>query len=170
MQDWIVPAVVGVLALLAVVLGFVLWRVHAGTARELRAAHAESASLRAQIDDIERRLATATAPRLRQETEFVITHLGEDDEQAGARHAAQVEPVDSALFADLVLRETVVKAASLAHGLRRALAPETRNRIRFEMKREVKRSRKQRRSDLREARRDREAQQRAGMTDSEDAA
>ncbi len=165
------PAVVGVLALLAVVLGFVLWRVHAGTARELRAAHAEAASLRAQIDDIERRLAAATAaPRLRQETEFVITHLGEDDEQAGARHAAQVEPVDSALFADLVLRETVVKAASLAHGLRRALAPETRNRIRFEMKREVKRSRKQRRSDLREARRDREAQQRAGMTDSEDAA
>ena len=128
-------------------------------------------SLRAQIDDIERRLAAATAAsRLRQETEFVITHLGEDDEQAGARRAAQVEPVDSALFADLVLRETVVKAASLAHGLRRALAPETRNRIRFEMKREVKRSRKQRRSDLREARRDREAQQRAGMTDSEDAA
>ena len=172
MQDWIVPAVVGVLALLAVVLGFVLWRVHVGTARELRATRAEAASLRAQIDDVERRLAAATpAPRVRQDTEFVITHLGEDDEQPASRHAAPVEPVDSALFADLVLRETVVKAASLAHGLRRALAPETRNRIRFEMKREVKRSRKQRRAELREARRDREARQRAGMThDDEDAA
>ena len=172
MQDWIVPAVVGVLALLAVVLGFVLWREHVGTARELRATHAEAASLRAQLDDVERRLAAATpAPRPRQDTEFVITHLGEDVEQAAARHAASVEPVDSALFADLVLRETVVKAASLAHGLRRALSPETRNRIRFEMKREVKRSRKQRRAELREARRDREARQRAGMThDDEDAA
>ena len=64
-----------------------------------------------------------------------------------------VERVDSALFADLVLRETVVKAASLTHGLRRALAPEVRNRIRFEMGREVKRARKQRRADLKAARR-----------------
>ena len=37
----------------------------------------------------------------------------------------------------MVLRETVVKAASLAHGVRRGLAPATRNRIRFEMKQEV---------------------------------
>ena len=40
-------------------------------------------------------------------------------------------------------------------------SPETRNRIRFEMRREVKRARKQRRADLREARREWEARQRA---------
>ena len=64
-----------------------------------------------------------------------------------------------------MLRETVVQAASLFHGVRRALSPENRNRIRFEMRREVKRSRKQRRADLREARRDWEARQRAAMVD-----
>ncbi len=68
-----------------------------------------------------------------------------------------------------MLRETVVKAASLAHGVRRALDPETRNRIRFEMKREVKRARKQRRADTRQARREWEARQRAGL-DSEGSA
>ena len=67
------------------------------------------------------------------------------------------------LFADLVLRETVVKAAALVHGLRRALAPETRNRIRFEMRREVKRARKQRRADTRQARREWTSRQRAQM-------
>ena len=65
------------------------------------------------------------------------------------------------MFADIVLRETVMQAASLAAGLRRALSPEVRNRIRFEMRREVKRARKQRRADLREARREWEARQRA---------
>ena len=78
--------------------------------------------------------------------------------------------MDRALFADLVLRETVVKAAGLAHGVRRAWAPETRNRIRFEMKREVKRARKQRRADIKEARREWAARQRADMSDGEDAA
>jgi hypothetical protein len=62
-----------------------------------------------------------------------------------------------------VLRETVVKAASLAHGLRRGLAPATRNRIRFEMKQEVRRSRKQRRADLKAAQRDLHARQRRAM-------
>ena len=51
-----------------------------------------------------------------------------------------------------MLRESLVKAASLGYGVRRALAPETRNRIRFEMKREVKRSRRQRRAELKEVR------------------
>jgi hypothetical protein len=93
--------------------------------------------------------------------DYVITHLGEPEEP-------EVEPaptVAPGLFADLVLRETVVQTASLFHGVRRALSPETRNRIRFEMRREVKRSRKQRRADLREARREWEARQRAALVD-----
>ena len=59
--------------------------------------------------------------------------------------------IDGSLFADLVLRESVVKGISLAYGVRRALSPETRNRIRFLMRQEVRRSRKQRRADLRAA-------------------
>jgi hypothetical protein len=175
MQEWIVPAALGALTLAALVLAVVLLRSRATTARELRSAHAETASLRAQIEDIERRLAASlTAPRPRVDPDYVITDLGEAgpdaSEPAPAGGDGAVEPIDSALFADLVLRETVVKTASLAHGLRRALAPETRNRIRFEMRREVKRSRKQRRADLKEARRAWEATQRAGLDPDEDAA
>ena len=94
--------------------------------------------------------------------EYVITHLGQPEPEPEVEAVPTVAP---GLFADLVLRETVVQAASLFHGVRRALAPEMRNRIRFEMRREVKRSRKQRRSDLREARREWEARQRAAMVD-----
>jgi hypothetical protein len=159
MQQWIVPAVLGALCLASVALAVVLHRSRATTARELRSSHAETASLRAQLEEIERRLATPVAPTPpRADPDYVITHLGEA-EQAGA--GAAVERIDSALFADLVLRETVVKAASFAHGVRRALSPETRNRIRFEMRREVKRSRKQRRTDRKHARRAWEAAQRA---------
>jgi hypothetical protein len=154
----------GVLALLALVLAIALVRTRSRTRRDLDAAHAETGRLQAQIDEIERRLA---APLVREEAvdEYTITDLGRTDD-ADEPAAA----IDRALFADLVLRETVVRAASLAHGVRRALAPETRNRIRFEVRREIRRSRKQRKADLREARRDWESRQRAAMTDDEDAA
>lgn len=92
--------------------------------------------------------------------DYVITHLGEAETQPEVE-AAPTLPAGQ--FADVVLRETVIKSASLFHGVRRALSPENRNRIRFEMRREVKRSRKQRRADLREARREWEARQRAAM-------
>jgi hypothetical protein len=100
-------------------------------------------------------------------TEYVITHLGEAEEEPEVEVAPAVTP---GLFADIVLRETVVQTASLFHGVRRALSPETRNRIRFEMRREVKRSRKQRRADLRAARREWEARQRAGIDEQATAA
>ncbi len=163
-RDSIVLAALGVLAVLAVALTVALLRTRARTRRELDAARAEAARLRAQVDEIERTIVAARPPAPRPPAEYTITDLG-----------TAVEPqspprIDQALFADLVLRETVVKAASLAHGVRRALAPESRNRIRFEVRREVRRSRKQRRSDLREARRDWEARQRAGMADDENAA
>ena len=68
-----------------------------------------------------------------------------------------------------MLRETVVKAASLAHGVRRGLAPATRNRIRFEMKQEVRRARKQRRAELKRAQRDLHARQRAMLAEEAEA-
>ena len=86
----------------------------------------------------------------RAEQEFVITGL--DTPSLVPRDGystSEVPTVPGPMFTDIVLRETVVQAASLAAGLRRALAPEVRNRIRFEMRREVKRARKQRRADQR---------------------
>lgn len=79
--------------------------------------------------------------------EFVITDMGREPaptQEAPAR-------IEGRLFADVVLRETVVKAASWTHGVRTALSAENRNRIRFEMKRETKRSTKQRKADVKEA-------------------
>ena len=83
--------------------------------------------------------------------EFVITRLGDPE---------PVPVLETKLFADVVLRESVVKAASWVYGVRRALSPENRNRIRFEMRREVKRARKSRRAEEREAIREWRARQR----------
>lgn len=155
MQDWIGAAVAGVLALVALALGIALLRARSRTDRELGAARAETAELRDQLDALERRL-SRPEPLDAPETEFVITNLGEPEPEPAPQ-------IDKTLFADIVLRETVVKAASFAHGLRRALDPETRNRIRFEMGREVKRARKQRRADTRQAVREWQARQRSGL-------
>lgn len=174
MQEWSVPgwAAVGVLAAAALVvvlcglLVVVLVRERARTARTLAAAQSDADALRHQVEAIEQRLAEPTpAPAPRTDPEYVITRLGEvsaDDRPEPADGGAVGTPatVPAPLFADLVLRETVVQAASLAAGLRRALAPEVRNRIRFEMRREVKRARKQRRADHRLAVREWQARQR----------
>ncbi len=165
--DWIAPAVAAALALLALGLGFALLRSRSRTDRAVAEARAETATLRARLETLEQRLPRSDAgPAGRTEPhEYVITHLGEDDPVA-------TEParIESALFADLVLRETVVKTAALAHGVRRALAPETRNRIRFEMRREIRRARKQRRTDTRQARREWQARQRASAPGEDTAA
>jgi hypothetical protein len=139
----------------------------AAAVRERRsrvAARAEVADLRARLDDLERDWRT---PAPASEAEFVITDLGvETDPQAAPTSSP---PIDGPAFADTVLRETVVKAASLAHGVRRGLAPGTRNRIRFEMKQEVRRARRQRRADLKQAQRDLHARQRAMLTEEAEA-
>jgi hypothetical protein len=90
--------------------------------------------------------------------EYVITRLGSDepDDQP-------VDTPDARLFADLLLRETVVKAASLAYGVRRGLSPANRNRIWFEMRREVKRARRERKAEERVAIREWRARQRAAQ-------
>ena len=131
-------------------------------ARERAGAQADVADLRARLEELERERRT---PTVATEAEFVITGLGSEAEPEPAPAAA----IDGAAFADTVLRETVVKAASLAHGVRRGLAPATRNRIRFEMKQEVRRARRQRRADLKQAQRDLHARQRAMLTEEAEA-
>jgi hypothetical protein len=172
----LVPALVVlalvVLALVVLALAVALGRARSRATRDREGAHAEAAALRARLEEVERRLATADdVPRqVRADgparPEFVITHLGEEPVTGGGV-PARVEPT---LFADLVLREGVVRVVSLAAGVRAALAPEARNRIRFEVRREVRRARKQRRSDTRLARRELASRQRAALARDEDAA
>jgi hypothetical protein len=163
MQEWIVPVALGVLGVVAVALGLALARTRRRTRAEITAARAETAALRHELEELHRRVAGSGGPVPRETPEYRITELGDS---AGATPPADhPSPVDRTLFADLVLRETVVKAAGLAHGVRRALSPETRNRVRFEVRREVRRSRKQRRADLKEARREWAARGRADSGD-----
>jgi hypothetical protein len=149
-------ALVTAFALLVVVLLTLLVRSRAESRRALAAAAAETDALRRRLDDLSERLErVTTADRVRAEqAAYVITDAGE----------TRPEPnVPDRVVLSATVGEPLVKVVSFGHGLRRALSAESRNRIRFEMRREVKRSRKQRRADIREARREWEARQRAAM-------
>jgi hypothetical protein len=161
-RDQAVWLAVGGLAVLCLVLLVTTVRARRAWARERAGAQADVADLRARLEELEREQRT---PTVATEAEFVITGLGSEAEPEPTPSA----PVDGAAFADTVLRETVVKAASLAHGVRRGLAPATRNRIRFEMKQEVRRARRKRRADLKQAQRDLHARQRAMLTEEAEA-
>ncbi|GAA4824961.1 hypothetical protein ACFQ0K_18035 [Nocardioides caeni] len=169
--DWL--AVATVLALLGlgvaiVVLARSLRESRRHTEELLAAASSDAEALRETLTGLEEQLrvraeaAEAVQDRVPvarvDDREYVITDLSND---RGPKVPARVVPAPQ--FADILLRESVIKTAALAAGLRRALAPEIRNRIRFEMKREVKRSRRERKLMLRAARRDWEARQRAGL-------
>jgi len=112
-----------------------------------------------QLEEARRTLRLA-AVTIVDDKEYRITALGD---RRGVGPLALMPTVPGPQFVDLMLRESLIRTASIAAGLRRALAPEVRNRIRFEMKREVKRSRKQRKTDMKQARREWEARQRASV-------
>ncbi len=156
-SDQAVLLAVGGLTVVCLLLVVALLRVRTRAAR----VEADLAELRERLDLLEHRPAgmAAAAPPVAAPVEFVITDLGH--EQPPPESAR----LDGPAFADLVVKEAVVKAASLAQGVRRGLAPATRNRIRFEMKQEVRRARKQRRADLKAAQRDLHARQRAALVE-----
>lgn len=87
--------------------------------------------------------------------DYRITRLGDtqpEPVEPEPVEGGELEPrLDRGTFYDLLLRESVIRMASLGHGVRRVLDPATRNRIRFEVRRETKRARKQRRAETREA-------------------
>lgn len=89
---------------------------------------------------------------------FVITGLGTDDAPAPV-----ARDIDGRLFTDIVARETVVKAASWTHGLRRALSAESRNRIRFEVRQETRRAGRERRAEMKQALREFRARERTDV-------
>jgi hypothetical protein len=158
---WVLLTVTGVLAVLVGVLALRVRRLDGQLARLVASSDAKvlseegSDSPSASLDE------SPPAP------DYVITRIGASEPEVVAE---PVPTVPAPVFADLLLKETVVQTASLFHGLRRALSPETRNRIRFHMRQEVKRSRKQRRTELREVRREWAARQRARMSAEETAA
>jgi hypothetical protein len=158
--------VAGVAVALAVVVTAVLvGRGRRRLARELGASREDVASLRGQVEDLSRRLdatrPSAAADRAAEASrEFVITTL--PDDSAADATAGELTVSSAGGFASVALAESVVRLLSLGYGVRRALSPENRNRIRFEMRQEVKRARRQRRRDLRDAKRHLRAQHSGG--------
>jgi hypothetical protein len=131
-----------------------------GGLRQLRTGlRAELAALRAELAAAEKRRSQVAVPPVVTTEEYVITRLGAGPEEEPA------PALESRLFADIVLRESVVKLASFAYGVRSGLSPANRNRIWFEMRREVRRARKERKAEEREAIREWRARQRAAVRD-----
>ena len=113
------------------------------TERMLAEARAEVAELRTSLDAAQRRPADPPDVTESPPAEFLITTAGEDP----------LSRVPDRAVLSATLGEPLLKAVALAYGVRRALSAPSRNRILFEMRQEVGRSRKQRRRDLRRARR-----------------
>ncbi|MDR7253939.1 hypothetical protein J2X46_002929 [Nocardioides sp. BE266] len=151
-QMWLGAA--GALALVALLVAF---RAHRRATRVERLAE----SLAQRIDVLESPVSEAPRPvRDDEVSTFVITHLGSDQ----PREAVPVaQDIDGRLFADIVARETVVKAASWTAGLRRALSPESRNRIRFEVRQETRRAGRERRAEMKQALREFRERERADV-------
>ncbi len=169
---WFAALAAALLAAVVLCCAAVLLRSRARSRRALERVLAETEALRRELDELRAETRRAAHPAARQPApavaEYLITDVSATDaaaedpgRAAATRPATEDGRIEGRLFADLVLRESAVRAAGVAHGVRRALAPETRHRIRFEMGREVKRARKQRRADLRAARRRLHAEQRA---------
>ncbi len=124
--------------------------------RRLDAALRETADLRGRLEEL--------AVRLEQQTARPEVHdaLARDEASYVITDAGRPEPtVPDRVVLTATLGEPLVKAVSFGHGVRRALSAESRNRIRFEMRREVRRARKQRRREMKDAWRRMQADERA---------
>ncbi|MFL6171892.1 MAG: hypothetical protein ACJ716_03265 [Marmoricola sp.] len=124
----------------------------------LAAAQHEADDLRARLEELTALLPVApgTAP----EPAYLITDVGTP--RRPAVPADEQIAVPDRLVLSATLGEPLVKVAALGHGLRRALSPESRNRIWFEMRREVRAARKRRRQLLKQYQRDVRSAERAG--------
>jgi hypothetical protein len=147
------------LLLLTGVLVAVLLRGRAASQRELAAARAETEALRIRLDDLSSRWEETSAAMSNvvatSETAYVITDAGSPDPL----------PVPDRVVLSATLGAPLVKAAALGHGVRRALSAESRNRIWFEVRREVRASRRRRRREDRALLREARAAQRARETE-----
>lgn len=153
-QVWLAAA-----CALATALVLVALLLAARALRRAARAEARAAALEERVALLGSPVAEAPRPVAEADTStFVITHLGEHD--AVERETAVAQPIDGRLFADIVARETVVKAASWTHGLRRALSAESRNRIRFQVRQETRQAGRERKAELKQALREHRARRR----------
>lgn len=170
-QQWSLPAWVAVAVALGAALLLLLTVALLLAARGERRRHRDALDraaagheeLQERVRLVERRLAAEARPGPgRADDEhpgYVITEVGDPRRDLAAHRDAHpdghqaVPGLPAPLFADAVLRESVVQAASLAAGVRHALSPRTRHRIGFEMRREVKHARRRCRQAQRAARR-----------------
>lgn len=124
----------------------------------LAAAQRESDDLRVRLEEVSALLPDHVVPA--EAATYVITDAGQRSSEVAVPVEDQIRVPDR-----LVLTATVgkplVKAAAFSHGLRRALSPENRNRIWFEMRREVRAARKRRKQMIKQYQRDLRADDRA---------
>ena len=139
----------GLAALLLVLLGTglgVLLAVRRHRA-ERRDARTEVEDLRARVEELSTELAGARgAAVLPRESEYLITTA------VDAPATDSLEDLSGRTVLSVTLAEPLVKAAAFGYGLRRAASAESRNRIAFAMRREVRRARKERRRAARRSR------------------
>lgn len=144
-------------------------RSRADLERALVAAQRETDDLRHQLDELtgatghapaHLEALFATSPPKSEPAEFVITHIGEPEDAAAVESADTVRVPDRMVLS-ATLGEPLVKVAAFSHGVRRALSAESRNRIWFEMRREVRSSRRRRRRLRKDLMRDHRARERA---------
>jgi hypothetical protein len=161
-------ALVGTAAVLLAGLGVLLFlqlRGRRRLRRELDTSRRDLAALQARLDTLDRQLVER---RLVAEQEYLITDLPDASApRTKTPDPAVAEPstdISAGQFVSLAVGESLVRLLALGHGIRHALTAENRNRIAFEMRREVKRSRKQRRQEMKQVRRHLRATQRDEAT------
>jgi hypothetical protein len=157
-----VLAAVLVLVLPAYVTLVRLRRAHAATLARLDLLECRHREVCGQLDQLSARLheRTASAPGRRRDDDGVL--VAEAIPGSGGPDLERPRPVADQLVLSATLGEPLLRAAAFGHGVRRALSAESRNRIRFEVRREVRRSRKQRRRDMKAAYRHVQRQAEAG--------
>jgi hypothetical protein len=140
------------------VLLVVLLAVLVTSARSRRRLEQQLAASRDELAEVQRRLdrlarQVEPAPDVRRPVpdlqEYVITTAGEPEPATDAGPPPQVSGRE---FASLAVGESLVRLVSYGYGVKRALSAENRNRIAFEVRREVRRARKQRRREEKRAR------------------
>ena len=124
-------------------------------AAALSAARAETAELRHRLDALTEQLEHQSSSMIRvDDPAYVITDAG-----------APLEPnIANRVVLSATVGEPLVKFVAFGHGIRRALSAESRNRIGFEMRREVRRARKQRRREMKYAWRRMQSEDRAAQS------
>jgi hypothetical protein len=152
-------------AVLLLILLFVLLAVVLSARRRLQqalvAARAEVEVLRRRLDEVEAAHAAAiappvvpaVAPPVVPPTEYVITTAGvpTGSTKGASTHGGSADAVPNRAVLSVTFGEPLVKAVAFGYGVRRALSAESRNRITFEIRREIRRARKQRRRDTKDA-------------------